>query len=738
MLDYHWLQSFSDWLLWTLTQNLLVTATMVPIVLVLCYLFRTRPAVQHLLWLIVLLKFITPSLPGISWQLPEFAQPDLVQYPTVFEPSPAESLLESSIIFEHELPDQTHLAWQSAIDDPQPNYTPLATPTYLDPYLCVLAIWFVGAIVLAAMQTRKTWRYYRMVRRGAPAAAPLSNIVNRTFKRMGLRRLDTRVVARISSPFLCCLGRVRLAWPQALLDLDETSIAVITAHEAAHLRRKDHWVAWLELAASIVWWWNPVFWFVRRQLRNAAELSCDAVALEAYPEDRGLYAETLLWLSAGIKAGAPPLQLAIGSGAPSSIERRIHMIATDHVSGKLSVAGVSLAALLVLGSLPGWSFGQNELELETGTADVQFTDKQVLLETATEGSAQGIITVPTQGESGVRSVLTELLVQAVETTEAPALGDKVQSAGTTAASSSLEQQLLRIKAMQLIAQSENRTADAEALATAIRMLESSPEVAEKLSKANHIRSTDRLYSGMANPSRAHLSWRTIRGELVSPSALYGSSLRGWNSLALRRKVTGSNVGTVWGSGIYTDDSLVAVAAVHAGLVKVGETKEIVYIVEPGMHNYTGGERNGISTSNYGAWAGSYRLASIEEMPGTPYFCTRAMDDSGSLHLQSLKDQAPLEPGTTLVVPVVGSTTGVVWGSGTYTADSSLDTAAVHAGVVAPGESGLCKVTILKGRDSYDGSTANGITTSPYNAWGMSFQLDAIPRTVQSQPEVRLQ
>ncbi len=29
-----------------------------------------------------------------------------------------------------------------------------------------------------------------------------------------------------------------------------------------HLRRRDHWVGWLLLAAGCVWWWHPLFWWV--------------------------------------------------------------------------------------------------------------------------------------------------------------------------------------------------------------------------------------------------------------------------------------------------------------------------------------------------------------------------------------------------------------------------------------------------------------------------------------------
>jgi hypothetical protein len=65
--------------------------------------------------------------------------------------------------------------------------------------------------------------------------------------------------------------------------------------------------------------------------------------------------------------------------------------------------------------------------------------------------------------------------------------------------------------------------------------------------------------------------------------------------------------------------------------------------------------------------------------------------------------------------------GSVWGSGPYTGDSDICSAAQHAGVI--GESGgVFKVTNAPGCDSYTGSTANGVTTSGYGSYGSSFNV----------------
>ena len=77
-------------------------------------------------------------------------------------------------------------------------------------------------------------------------------------------------------------------------------------------------------------------------------------------------------------------------------------------------------------------------------------------------------------------------------------------------------------------------------------------------------------------------------------------------------------------------------------------------------------------------------------------------------------------------PAGGSTGSPVWGGGDgqYTDDSSICVAAVHAGLITPARGGTVHVTTTEGRDSYVGSTANGVTSHPWGAWGVSFEVSA--------------
>ncbi|HPD94027.1 MAG: hypothetical protein H6900_06525 [Rhodobacter sp.] len=82
-------------------------------------------------------------------------------------------------------------------------------------------------------------------------------------------------------------------------------------------------------------------------------------------------------------------------------------------------------------------------------------------------------------------------------------------------------------------------------------------------------------------------------------------------------VTGTASGSVWGSGVYTDDSSLAAAAVHAGVLRVGETGTVQVTILPGQQSYQASAANGVRSSNYGSWTGSYSFVYAPAQSAAP-------------------------------------------------------------------------------------------------------------------------
>ena len=70
-------------------------------------------------------------------------------------------------------------------------------------------------------------------------------------------------------------------------------------------------------------------------------------------------------------------------------------------------------------------------------------------------------------------------------------------------------------------------------------------------------------------------------------------------------------GNVWGTDVYTDDSSICEAAVHAGLIRRDEGGMVHYERLGAQPSFQGSVRNGVSSSSYPAWPGSFRFVTIE-------------------------------------------------------------------------------------------------------------------------------
>jgi hypothetical protein len=82
-------------------------------------------------------------------------------------------------------------------------------------------------------------------------------------------------------------------------------------------------------------------------------------------------------------------------------------------------------------------------------------------------------------------------------------------------------------------------------------------------------------------------------------------------------------------------------------------------------------------------------------------------------------------GEAFLFSVTGTTTGPLWGTDVYTTDSSPAKAAVHAGILRAGETGVVKVTIVDRLPSYRGTTRNGVTSSPWHdPWHGAYRIEA--------------
>ncbi|QJW95794.1 hypothetical protein FTUN_3348 [Frigoriglobus tundricola] len=108
--------------------------------------------------------------------------------------------------------------------------------------------------------------------------------------------------------------------------------------------------------------------------------------------------------------------------------------------------------------------------------------------------------------------------------------------------------------------------------------------------------------------------RQIRGDLLGVRPDPGT-LAEFSTTDIGRTVlfdvVGRADGSAWGTDVYTADSRLASAAVHTGVVREGERGLVrVVILDGAEQMFTGSERNGVATFDYGNYPVAYRIEKV--------------------------------------------------------------------------------------------------------------------------------
>ncbi len=379
-------------MLWWLAHTTVTAAILAGVVALVCRLGRFRPAIRHALWLLVLMKLMVP--PVVAWHVPlpgwgrhartvtwltapqsssitpqrhlEVQNGAAPVFPGLSGETKASPVLPAMPI-DRPVPSAPSSTTGHQVSGPNDDGTSGRLWDFSRLAAWVPYLWPASAAVVALVILFRVHRFRRLLAWGQPAPLGLVQQVQELAARMRLGPPRTLLLHGLATPCLWCWGKPKLLLPVALVDrFSPDCRRGVLAHELAHLRRRDHWVSWLQLAATCLWWWNPLFWLVRRQVRENAELACDAWVIHTLPDCRRAYAEALLEVCRfNSRAAAPVPALGMGSRGRRTFERRLTMIMQGPGTCRVHLLGMVAVGLLAVIVLPGWSPGQKPEDAQT-------------------------------------------------------------------------------------------------------------------------------------------------------------------------------------------------------------------------------------------------------------------------------------------------------------------------------------------------------------------------------------
>ncbi|WP_373652993.1 M56 family metallopeptidase [Schlesneria sp. DSM 10557] len=345
-----------------------------------------RPTLTHLLWVLILVKLVTPPL----WQVPlidrewlvtvgqQLIPPVLADVDTIELRQRLAGLSEDSI---HESQSQPSprprprsLADQdrrmAARDETIQSYVTRSLRSQnlrLYALAVLLNVWALGALTWFVVQGMRCIRFRLALQQGCAAGTKLQRTADVIAQRMGLAQAPTVwLMPGVMSPMLWGCGRSPLlVFPELLLDrLDEEATATLLTHELSHFRRRDHWVRVLALVTTGLFWWHPGVWWARREIEAAEEECCDAMVVSIAPSVPRRYAQAILDVVDFLAEQELRMPaLATGIGQVPFLRQRLTWIMSGPRRQDIGLCGWGLCALLVclLPLQPSWVGAQGTL-----------------------------------------------------------------------------------------------------------------------------------------------------------------------------------------------------------------------------------------------------------------------------------------------------------------------------------------------------------------------------------------
>ncbi|MGD9161400.1 MAG: M56 family metallopeptidase [Desulfobacteraceae bacterium] len=238
------------------------------------------PQVRCALWVLVFIKLIiTPA-----WQMPTSIV-SLIQ-----------SQVENQITFKVEVSEKAEKS-PSNLNTPDEVNAPVIIEQASWQNFALLT-WFSGIVLFSLMLLRKMYKFRKMHRVDDKTGSPewFNELIIKTAARLKLRKAPSILFSEdAKSPAVYGVFKPVLLLPDGYLDkLSREQAEHVLIHELCHLKRGDLLVHWFCIVVQLVYWFNPLLIWTRRQMRYICEICCDLSVANILKEKTMSYRKTLL------------------------------------------------------------------------------------------------------------------------------------------------------------------------------------------------------------------------------------------------------------------------------------------------------------------------------------------------------------------------------------------------------------------------------------------------------------
>lgn len=161
------------------------------------------------------------------------------------------------------------------------------------------------------------------------------------------KKIIVRKSSKISSPLMIGIFKPTLLLPETAITPEQ--LKNILSHEMTHFKRKDILYKWFISTVKCIHWFNPVIYFVNKQVERECEISCDlSVVKDMSDEEKSNYINTIINLivAGNLKASALTTKM---TGDKETLKMRFNMIKKlKKIKKSTRIFSVVLAITLLL------------------------------------------------------------------------------------------------------------------------------------------------------------------------------------------------------------------------------------------------------------------------------------------------------------------------------------------------------------------------------------------------------
>lgn len=283
---------------------------------------------HYYIWLCVLFVMVMPVRFNVNTKpAPNIATQAVQTQQTVVseQPETTENIVQTAPTQKPQLLQKATVIWDRII------YNRMNILAYL---------WLIGAIALMLLNVVRYVRLNITIRKnGEVISCP------ETGEYTG-RKINVRVWENVASPFMTGVFRPTLILPKT--ELSSEQLHNILRHEMTHFKRHDILYKWFAELVKCIHWFNPMAWYVSKQIAAECEISCDmSVTKNMSGSEEMSYISTILSLLPTGKSKQLPLTTQMAS-SKKFLKRRFVMIKNKKTTSRfMSVLSAVIAVVML-------------------------------------------------------------------------------------------------------------------------------------------------------------------------------------------------------------------------------------------------------------------------------------------------------------------------------------------------------------------------------------------------------